>query len=239
SPAPAMHAVSLVDPTSHYPALMQLVNTKISDPVIAYIVDCVSETVDYGLERADSASSPQTSRGHSRTRPSSHQRFYTFVCTVLSDARVSFPTVLVALAYIARGCPRLRIGIEKYASERVFLGALIIASKYTQDSTLRNVHWAQCTRLFSTRDVCRIEYDFLTVLGWKLAVREEDLLAHREGFLAAALNSSPRTHIRPPMEGLVATRPHTHHRRASSGSVPDLEPSSPQSSEGSVSPPTP
>ncbi|KAJ7303556.1 Hsp70 protein-domain-containing protein [Mycena albidolilacea] len=55
---------------------------------------------------------------------------------------------------------------------RVFPGALIVASKYTNDSTLKNLHWALCTGVFEKRDVGRIEREFLDVLDWELGVGE-------------------------------------------------------------------
>ena len=38
-------------------------------------------------------------------------------------------TVLATLVYIDRSKPHLHIGLEQWALERVFLGALIVASK--------------------------------------------------------------------------------------------------------------
>ncbi|KAJ7706828.1 hypothetical protein B0H17DRAFT_1287465, partial [Mycena rosella] len=60
-----VHTASLVDPANHSPALLQLVNIKLSRPVIEYVVDCVSETVDYAMGR--------TSPG--RTRSPYHAEF--------------------------------------------------------------------------------------------------------------------------------------------------------------------
>ncbi|KAJ7889900.1 hypothetical protein B0H14DRAFT_2336532, partial [Mycena olivaceomarginata] len=42
----------------------------------------------------------------------------------------------------------LSITLEQWALERVLLDALIATSKYSQDSTLRNVHWAMVTGVF-------------------------------------------------------------------------------------------
>jgi hypothetical protein len=199
---------------------MQLIDIKLSRPVIEYVVDCVSETVDYAMGRTPV-------RGRSRTRSPYHAKFTTFVSTVLSRAEVAPPTVLTALVYIARARPHLSIALEEWALERVFLGALIVASKYTNDSTLKNVHWALCTGVFGKRDVGRIEREFLDVLDWELGVSEADLLSHHAGLSAIA---HPHLH-------LVAPRPTATHVRHPS--VPALEPSSPQSSLASLSPRTP
>jgi hypothetical protein len=104
----------------------------------------------------------------------------------MNYAEVSFSTILTALVYIRRSRPHLCIAIEEWALERVFLGALIVASKYTNDSSLRNKDWAQCTGKFRNRDVGRIEREFLEVLDWELRVSERDLLMHHDGLLGVS-----------------------------------------------------
>ncbi|KAJ7137969.1 hypothetical protein C8R44DRAFT_557983, partial [Mycena epipterygia] len=137
-----VHAASLVDPASHSPALLQLIDIELDENVIDYIVDCVSETVDYALGRTSSSSPRRT-----LTRPGMasarlrHPKFAAFVSTVLSRAECTPATVLTALVYTARARPHLAISTPEWALERVFLGALIVAAKYTNDSTLKNVHW--------------------------------------------------------------------------------------------------
>jgi hypothetical protein len=202
-----------------------------------------------GRTHAASPSSSPAPRGRATASPFL-PKFATFVSTVLSRAEVTLPTLLVSLVYIHRARPHLSIALEEWALERVFLGALICASKYTNDSTLKNVHWALCTGVFGKRDVGRIEREFLDVLDWELGVREADLLAHHEGLVAAAtrsrsaalasrtkivlkstvVRSAKPTYLAPP------ARHHGHVRRPS---VPELEPSSPQSSLASMSPRTP
>ncbi|KAF7341095.1 Cyclin N-terminal domain-containing protein [Mycena venus] len=200
-----VHAASLVDPATHAPALMQLIDIKLDRHVIDYVVDCVSETVDYAMGRsAPPAPSP-----------------------LLSRAEVTPATLLVSLVYIHRARPHLSIALEEWALERVFLGALIVASKYTNDSTLKNVHWALCTGVFGKRDVGRIEREFLDVLDWELGVQGGGPARPPRG---ARRRPGARTQLLAP--------PHrrTHSRKTS---VPELEPSSPQSSLASMSPRTP
>ncbi|KAJ6563692.1 hypothetical protein DFH09DRAFT_1364075 [Mycena vulgaris] len=194
-----------------------LVDIKLSRQVIDYVVDCVAETVEYAL-------------GRTPTRSTYVPKLTTFVCTVLARAEVTPPTLLTALIYVARARPHLSIALEEWALERVFLGALIAASKYTNDSTLKNVHWALCTGVFGKGDIGRIEREFLEVLDWELGVGEADLMAHHAG-LAFALKPEP---VRAPEPKLLSV---PRHMRKTS--VPELEPSSPQSSAASMSPRTP
>ncbi|KAK6966275.1 alternative cyclin pcl1, partial [Favolaschia claudopus] len=163
-----VHPASLKDPASHSPELIQLVDMQISQPVIEYLTTSVIETVNYALSRAPTHRSPHT------------HKFLRFVATVLSRAEVTSATVLVSLAYISRARRHLSIALEEWALERVFLGAVIVASKYTQDSTLRSAQWAMVTGIFGKGDIGRIEREFLDVLDWELSVAEADLLARHE-----------------------------------------------------------
>ncbi|KAJ7463356.1 hypothetical protein FB451DRAFT_1494448 [Mycena latifolia] len=122
--------------------------------------------------------------------------------------------------------PALPLSQSLYSPERVWLGALIAASKYTQDSTLKNVHWALCTGVFGVGDVGRIEREFWGVLDWELGEREMDLLVplqHRSPRLrcraegrASRARLSPRL-SRPPRAPRAAAParprpPRWHHR---------------------------
>ncbi|KAJ7481008.1 hypothetical protein B0H11DRAFT_1648624, partial [Mycena galericulata] len=101
--------------------------------------------------------------------------FAAFISTVLSHAEISLTTLLVAVVYINRVRPHLSIALQKWAFERVFLGALIVASKFTNDSAPNNTQWALCTGIFGKRDIGRVEREFLDVLDWELRVSEADL----------------------------------------------------------------
>ncbi|KAK7052061.1 cyclin N-terminal domain-containing protein [Favolaschia claudopus] len=215
-----VHPASLVDPALHSPELMQLVDIDLSRPVINYVARSVIETVNHAFDR------PSTFRS-----PASY-KFPSFVSSIISRAEITPATLLVALVYITRSRRHLSIALEEWALERVFLGALIVASKYTQDSTLRNVHWAMVTRVFGQGDIGRIEREFLEVLNWELSVTEADVLAHQElldntlPLMPATRKSVDEIEVRKSAQVPVPV-------------VPDLEPSSPHSSVGSASPRTP
>ncbi|KAJ7807158.1 hypothetical protein B0H13DRAFT_1743571 [Mycena leptocephala] len=150
-----VHPASLVDPSTHSPELMQLLDITLSPSVIDYVVTCVADTVDYAF-------------GQPSTHADQLSSFTRFVSSTLSYADVAPATLLVALVYIARARAHLSIALAQWARERVFLGALIAASKYTQDSTLKNAHWALVSGVFGTGDIGRIEREFLEVLDWEL-----------------------------------------------------------------------
>ncbi|KAJ7705805.1 hypothetical protein B0H14DRAFT_2547883 [Mycena olivaceomarginata] len=225
---------------------------KITKGVIEYVVGCVSETVDFAMGRTPAPSlapaSPTSSSSNSQGSPY-HTKFTAFVTTVLFRAKVAAPTVLTSLVYIIRARPHLSIPGEEWALERVFLGALIVASKYTNDRTLKNARWALCTGVFGKRDVGRIEREFLDVLDWELGIRQGDLLAHHEGLVAAtslspSVTSTYFSSAAPTRTAtLAAARPcaqtDTHVCRPSTDVVPVLEPSSPQSGLSTMSTPAP
>ncbi|KAF9652889.1 hypothetical protein BDM02DRAFT_3088436 [Thelephora ganbajun] len=167
----SLHPASLVDASLHSTATLQLVDLALTDCLIDYVTQSTVEAVDFALGRVSS----------STTNPKDvyrHAGFTEFVSNVLSRSEVKAPVILVSLVYIHRAIPFLSIGTEQWARERVFLGALILAAKYTNDSTLRNVHWALCTGVFGKRDVGRIEREFLQVLNWDLSISEDDILSH-------------------------------------------------------------
>ena len=144
SPSSPVHHASLVDPALHSPALLQLIDIKLSRPIIGvhthpsrcvcasrthcvfveYVVEVVADTVDYSMGR-----SPSTSRRRSAAHQTKLAAFTTFVSNVLTRAEVATPVVLATLVYVDRAKPHLHIALEEWALERVFLGALMCASK--------------------------------------------------------------------------------------------------------------
>ncbi|CAK5276995.1 unnamed protein product [Mycena citricolor] len=172
----SMHPASLVNPASHSSAMIQLIDMDISQSFIEYLAECISETVQYALTR-------DAPRGRNHARTLHARKFTAFVEMVLRRAEVQPAAALVALVYVVRARPHLSIALEEWALERVFLGALIVASKYTQDSTLKNVHWGLVSGVFGPRDIGRIEREFLEVLDWQLGVREDEILAHWDGIM--------------------------------------------------------
>jgi len=223
-PRSPLHPASLVDPALHSPALLELLDIKLSRPVFEYVVDSVIDTVDYAMGRPSSSR-----RGRALSRRSEHASFAAFVTNVLTRAEVTIPTILVSLVYIDRAKPHLQIALEEWACERVFLGAVMAASKYLNDSTLKNIHWALCTGVFGKRDVGRIEREFLDVLDFELSVSESDILSHHDSLSAVTLPShSYRRHANP-------HTPARYHPTNHAG-LPDLEPSSPKSSSSGSSP---
>ena len=181
--------------------------------------------VDYALGR------PTTSRNRSERCSKECSDFADSIANVLHTAGVRISTVLVTLVYIHRCKPHLSIETEDWALHRVFLGALILASKYTNDTTLKNSHWSIATGLFGKQDIGRIEREFLEVLDWELAVSESDLLDLHESLMALyPLRRFPRAQKRLVPFPSVRTILHTTDSESESSSpASSPEPSTPTS----------
>lgn len=63
------------------------------------------------------------------------------VNNVLARAEVEVPVVVATLVYLNRAKPHLHIALEEWANERVFLGALIVASKVSIILTILVWDW--------------------------------------------------------------------------------------------------
>jgi hypothetical protein len=213
-----IHKASLVESSTHSPELLELVDQKLSRPIVEHLIDAVIETVDFALNRPS-----HSGRGRALARHSEGSAFSTLVNNVLKRAEVEVPVILATLVYLNRAKPHLHIALEEWANERVFLGALIAASKYLNDSSLKNVHWAVCTGVFGKRDVGRIEREFLDVLDFELSITESDILTHHDAIMSL---------VAPPSRRVSHAIP---------AGLPQLgySPSSPSSSDASFSPRTP
>jgi hypothetical protein len=193
----SLHPASLVSPTEHSTKVLQLLDLRIARGLIGmyapqkiypsstdlhlteHVVQSTAEVINFAL----GAPTTSTSRGRTVSRTSKYSEFTQFVSDVIARAEVTVSDLLVTLVYIQRARPYLSVQTEEWALHRVFLGALIVASKYTNDSTLKNIHWAMVTNTFGKRDIGRIEREFIEVLDWDLSVSETDLLAVRDALL--------------------------------------------------------
>ncbi|KAF9648578.1 hypothetical protein BDM02DRAFT_3187013 [Thelephora ganbajun] len=175
----SLHPASLVSPAEHSTKLLQLLDLQITRGLTEQLVQSTVEVVNFALGLPTTSSS----RGRSTARTNEYAEFTQFVSDIIERAEVTTSDILVALIYIQRAKPYLSIQTKEWALHRVFLGALITASKYTNDSTLKNIHWAMASATFGKRDIGRIEREFIEVLDWEFSVTEADLLIVRDALL--------------------------------------------------------
>ena len=97
-----------------------------------HLVRCTTDAVDYAMGRGSSSDA----RGRRNPRSPLHTSFAEFATGVIQKSQVTLPIIMVALVYIERSRPHLFIELEQWACERIFLGALVVASKVGLDLTL-------------------------------------------------------------------------------------------------------
>ncbi|KAL1759354.1 hypothetical protein FB107DRAFT_205336 [Schizophyllum commune] len=158
-----------------------MLSGKVSRSVIEYLVDKSIETVDHAIGR-------RRAFGNDLAR----QRLMSFVSNVIYRAEVPIAVILATLVYIERAKEHLHITVEDFAHERVFLGALIVAAKYINDASPKNAHWALYTGIFTKRDVCLVEREFLSVLDFCLMLHADDLQTHYDALVKYCANASAR-----------------------------------------------
>ena len=144
-------------------------------------------------------------------RPTSHncttpppvpRSFLQLTLNVVHKSRIDISVVLVALVYLERVRPQFKISDERWACERILIGALVLAAKvtssrlpmhttpvsltrasilqYVSDYTIKNARWARWSGTFSKEDIGRMERELLDILDWNLSIAEGDVMAHHE-----------------------------------------------------------
>ncbi|KAK7056805.1 hypothetical protein VNI00_002522 [Paramarasmius palmivorus] len=150
--------------------LIRPIKFDVDSPIIDHFVSCVSDVVNESLQRYSLDRLQQKQDLSFRRAELREMVFKVFV-----HARLSLAVLLGALVYIERIRAELMVKDDVWALERVFLGAVIAASKYLNDSVPSNKLWVHASEVFSIRDINRIEREFLDVLDWKLEITEDDL----------------------------------------------------------------
>ncbi|KAI0772538.1 hypothetical protein BD413DRAFT_474289 [Trametes elegans] len=132
-------------------------------------------------------------------------RMTVFMQRFIDAAHIGTPVILVALVYLIRIRQNLEIDSEEWVCERLALGALITAYKYTNDAHGKADHWARATGTLTKADVNRIEREFLRLLNFDMRVTDADLLAHADD-IARATRNEPRTYPAPGRDTTIFAR---------------------------------
>ncbi|KAI0922036.1 hypothetical protein AcW2_006845 [Taiwanofungus camphoratus] len=161
SASPRLHPASLVDPSLHEPALVELLQLPINWETMDYVVDCIVQDVNHTYARLSLAPPTRLKTAF----------FINFVKNVVAKSNMSMRVLLVALSYVDRVRERITMGSTEWACERLFLGVVMAATKATWSSALTAKQVVQC------------EFEFLQLIKYELAVREAAMLVHHNGLM--------------------------------------------------------
>ncbi|KAI8081107.1 cyclin domain-containing protein [Thamnidium elegans] len=121
------------------------------------------------------------------TRPVTRRRslpeLVFFVQKITHLAQINARTLLVALIYLQRAksnLPKRAVGGDD-TNHRMFLGALLLASKFLKDTTWTTTTLSNrriyeiCGGLFSPQDICQLELAFLKLIQYNCWVDDQTL----------------------------------------------------------------
>jgi hypothetical protein len=135
-----IHPASQVEASKHAKAVLELTELRVSRNLVGACGASRNETLNslrttehIVRETIDTVNqavgSPSSSRGRPETCRSEANSFAEFAANVIGRAEVPTAVLLVTLVYIHRSRPHLSVEAEEWAFHRVFLGALMVASK--------------------------------------------------------------------------------------------------------------
>merc|ERR1712000_403055 len=116
-----------------------------------------------------------------------------FIRQLVVSSNVQVSTLMASLVYLNRLRARLQPQARgiRCTAHRIFLASLILAAKYLNDSSPKNKHWANYTKIttnyyqfgFSRTEVNTMEKQLLFLLEWDLRIHEDDLYRELDCFL--------------------------------------------------------
>lgn len=162
---------------------LKALNIFLNSPVSQDMIHKLVVTTLQVLPCEDSKlQSPSNSSSKDKALPS----LMTFITKLVRYTNVYTGTLMATLVYLNK----LKTKLPKNAHglpctrHRILLSCLILSSKFHNDSSPKNIHWANYTDgLFNVKDINLMERQLLFLLNWDLKVSNEDMIAHLGRFL--------------------------------------------------------
>ncbi|KAJ3863581.1 hypothetical protein EV359DRAFT_42867 [Lentinula novae-zelandiae] len=143
--------------------------------------------------------------------------FCVFIETVIQRGEVTTSAALLSLLYIRRAKDAINVTTDSVDVDlRIFLGAIIVASKFLNDVVMRNWQWSACAGIFTVKSINTIEREFLDILDWKLNFTQSELLIECMSLIEEVpqlLSCSP--HIQVGFDNCGTQRTHVDHSNPS------------------------
>lgn len=160
-------------------ALSILMKSPVSQGMIQHLVNTTLKVIQ--CKKSKTVSPPNSPAQQSKPLPS----LMTFISRLVRYTNVYTGTLLSTLVYLEK----LRSKLPKNAEglpctlHRIFLACLIISSKFNNDSSPKNLHWAEYTDgLFTTKDINLMERQLLNLLNWDVQINNQDLARNLRKF---------------------------------------------------------
>ena len=196
--------LSLIPTALHNPQLIRLIQMPVTGHMVFYLARQMSSIIpvaeDPSPASSPAGSAPPTPP-HTPHRADFNQSPATpglipleeFIARLIRASRVQVPTLLTTLIYLQRlraKLPKMAKG-DAYAyvrshsyiilaiglpctRHRVFLATLIVAAKYLNDSSPKNIHWEKIAEIFDLAEINLMEKQLLFLLDYDLRFDEPE-----------------------------------------------------------------